>query len=67
MRASGNVEHDYEALRIILEVEFGRPVTFDEAKTTGEWLIGFYGKLTNNKCESNLKKLKDGIIKEHTT
>lgn len=51
---------DYEKLRLILERQYERAVTADEAKGTGDFLLNVYEILLDNGGEYV-------TIKEHTT
>ncbi len=42
-------EESITSLQIILEDEYQRPFTREEAEEVGRWLMGFYAKLAQNK------------------
>jgi hypothetical protein len=51
---------DYEKLRLILQRQYGRPVSLKEAVGTGKYLLNVYEILLDNRGDN-------GKIKEHTT
>jgi hypothetical protein len=55
-----------EELQRILEKEFGRQVSVQEAQSVGVWLLRLYGSLSREGPASLLVGVDD-IIKKHTT
>lgn len=51
---------DYEKLRRILELQYGRNVSLNEATETGKFLLNVYENLLDNRGD-------DDKIQEHTT